>query len=121
MNNIDAIQIIENERECVYRANTCDRHCDTCDLVMEDKYIIDAYDKAIHALKYNSKYRKSVRRYKRKYIYIKLALKRAIKEMIDMADADAYSDYQLGFNYGVMTVYKKLKGILNNELSNIRI
>ena len=86
MTNTEAIKIIENERKCVCRANVCNRHCNTCDLVMKAKDIIDAYDMAIHVLKYNGKYRKSIKRYKRKYIYLKLAIKKAIKEIIDIKE-----------------------------------
>ena len=109
MTNNEAIKIIENERKCVCRANVCNRHCYTCDLVMKDIDILGAYDKAIHVLKYGSKYKKSFKRFKYKYVLLKLNIKKAIKEIENLADQDAYGDYQLGFNYGVVSAYNILK------------
>lgn len=57
INREQAIDIIKAERECVYRqgrtGECCrdDLGCGACDLVMEDKDIIEAYDMAIKALK----------------------------------------------------------------------
>lgn len=51
MINKEAIEIIENEYECVKRASTgCDRNCSICDLLQIDKVIFEAYDLAIKAL-----------------------------------------------------------------------
>ena len=111
MTDNEIIKIIENERECVCRANVCNRNCYTCDLVMNDEDIIEAYDKVLHILKYNSKYRKAYKRFKHKYVLLKLNIKKAMKEIENMADADAYGDYQLGFNYGLMSAFQKLKKI----------
>lgn len=47
----EAIAILKNEIQCVYRANACDRRCERCDLVREDKDILDAYAMAIGALR----------------------------------------------------------------------
>ena len=44
------IKIIENEKECVKQANTCDRNCAICPLVKEDKEIIAAYDYVLEVL-----------------------------------------------------------------------
>lgn len=44
-----AIEILENERECV--ATNCDRDCGKCPLVKEEKDILDAFDLAIKSLK----------------------------------------------------------------------
>lgn len=113
MNNKNAIKIIENEITCVQRANYCDRDCTKCDLVMVDNAIISAYKKAISALKNVAKYRKEYKRFKRKYIFLSLAIKQAMNEIIDMADADAYSDYQLGIGCGLMLAYQKIKDNIN--------
>ena len=53
MNPVDAIAIIENEKECVHRAseNRCDRDCYHCDLVKPDTEILEAMDMAIGAIK----------------------------------------------------------------------
>ena len=47
------IKVIETEKQCVLRASQeqCDRQCDKCDLVMDDKVIIAAYDKVLKHLK----------------------------------------------------------------------
>lgn len=49
------IKVLENELECVKRqcGNFCNnkRDCKHCDLVLEDKVIINAYEEAIQALK----------------------------------------------------------------------
>ena len=109
MNNIDAVKIIENERKCVCRANICNRHCNTCDLVMKDTDIIEAYDKAIHALMYNSKYYKSAKRFKRKYVFLKLAIKQAMREIDNMIDADCYEINQFQLRNGLVYAYNILK------------
>ena len=52
MDNKQAIKIIETEKKCVCRQfeKGCDRLCGKCDLVLEDKEIINAYDMAINLL-----------------------------------------------------------------------
>ena len=51
-----AVDILKTERECVERAGTatpnkaCDRACADCDLVLDDKEILEAYNMAIKAL-----------------------------------------------------------------------
>ena len=111
MTDNEIIKIIKNEKECVRRANTCDRKCYICDLVMKDEDIIKAYDEVLHILKYNSKYRKAFKRFKNKYIHLKHDIKYSIKEIENLADSDAYGDYQLGLNYGLMSAYKIFKKI----------
>lgn len=51
MTNQEAIEVVKTEKECVLRnIQGCDRDCGKCDLVMEDKIIIEGYDMAIQAL-----------------------------------------------------------------------
>lgn len=50
MSNEETIKIIQNERNCVIRASTCNRDCVNCDLVLDESKILLAYDKAIEAL-----------------------------------------------------------------------
>ena len=116
MNNKDAIKIIENEMACVERGNHCNRNCAKCDLVMEDTTIINAYNKAIHALINITKYRKTAKRFKRKYVSLKLMLKKALNEIEYAADADAYNDYQLGTVYGLVMAFNILEKNLKEEL-----
>ena len=112
MTNTKAISILENEIKCVERANRCDRNCANCDLVLEDFEILDAYEKAIHSLKYNTKHRKAYKRFKNKYVDLKRTIQKAVNEICDTADADAYSDYDVGVNYGLMLAFKILKRYL---------
>lgn len=55
------IDILRTERECVERAGTatsnkaCDRSCADCDLVLDDKEILEAYSMAIKALEQESR------------------------------------------------------------------
>ena len=114
MNNINAIKIIENERKCVYRANICDRHCNTCDLVMKDTDIIEAYDRAIYILKNNNKYRKVAKRFKRKYLFLIFAIKSAMKEISDNID-DSYANYHFNTRNGLVLAYNILKKNLAKE------
>lgn len=44
------IKILENEKECVKQAKSCDRNCAICPLVKEDTEIITAYDYALEVL-----------------------------------------------------------------------
>lgn len=43
------IKIIKTERECVVRAcnDLCNRHCDKCDLLLDENDIIHAYDEIL--------------------------------------------------------------------------
>ncbi|MCQ2270989.1 MAG: hypothetical protein MJZ52_07175 [Bacteroidales bacterium] len=52
MNKVDnAIRVIKTEMECVSRQpNGCDRDCGHCDLVLQDKTILDGYNTALEAL-----------------------------------------------------------------------
>ena len=55
MDCLQAINVINNEVKCVKHAPYCDRNCGVCDLRLNDKDILDAYDLAIIALsKYGS-------------------------------------------------------------------
>lgn len=45
----NVIKIIETERECISRQQ-CDRQCQNCDLVMNSKDILDAYDYILELL-----------------------------------------------------------------------
>ena len=47
----EALFVLQNERECVIRGETCDRDCSKCDLVMPSEKIISAYDNVILWLK----------------------------------------------------------------------
>ncbi len=51
MTTTRAIEILENEKACVSRANTCDRNCSICELVLTDTEILEAYNMAIAELK----------------------------------------------------------------------
>ena len=112
MTNIMAISILENEIKCVKRANQCNRDCANCDLILKDSEIINAYEKAIHSLKYNTKHKKAYKRFKDKYVILKYTIQKAINEICDTADADAYSDYDVGVNYGLMLAFKILRRYL---------
>ena len=37
-------ELLNIERECVMRGNTCNRNCINCDLVQDDKELIEMYD-----------------------------------------------------------------------------
>jgi len=45
------IEVLENEKECVKRANICDRECQVCDLVRHDDEILEALNIAIELVK----------------------------------------------------------------------
>ena len=44
------LEIMENEMECVRRADTCGRDCGKCDLVMDTNELLEAYELAVWAL-----------------------------------------------------------------------
>ena len=48
-----AISVIQNEAACVSRQTCpgCDRRCGQCDLVLDDREILEAYSMAVNALK----------------------------------------------------------------------
>lgn len=49
----EIIKVLEQERACVARQGEewCDRDCARCDLVMDDKVILEAYDAVIALLR----------------------------------------------------------------------
>ena len=51
MTEARAVEILENEKACVLKANTCGRNCAECDLVLPDTEILEAYNMAIEVLK----------------------------------------------------------------------
>lgn len=54
MQNTDILRVMENERKCILRArerNCNQNHCIGCDLVMDDKVLLNAYDQVIDILK----------------------------------------------------------------------
>lgn len=51
MNTSVVLEVIENELECIKRANKCDRHCENCSLVMDAKLLIEVYEWLIASLK----------------------------------------------------------------------
>lgn len=36
--------LLNIERECIIRSNNCDRKCIDCDLIQDDKELIEMYD-----------------------------------------------------------------------------
>lgn len=61
MDNKTAIKILKIERACVKRntgSKNCNRKCESCDLLLPDYMILEAYDTAISALSHVPKSRK---------------------------------------------------------------
>ena len=46
----EAIALMENERACIVKADTCDRNCAKCELLRDTKDLLSAYDMVIKAL-----------------------------------------------------------------------
>ena len=115
MNNTKIISILENELNCINRANYCDRECINCDLVLDDTELIEAYIDAIRIIQNNTKYRKSAKRFKRKYIFLKIALRRAINEINNMIDSDCYETYQFNLRNGLVYAYNIIKKYIKDK------
>ena len=51
------IELLRIEKECVFRnsAHLCTRRCDACDLVQNDKELLEMYDAAINIISDASK------------------------------------------------------------------
>lgn len=49
-----AIELLEIEKECVQRANTCGRDCAHCKLVQNDEELIEMYEFVIGFIKSKS-------------------------------------------------------------------
>ena len=47
----EAISLMENERTCIVKADTCDRDCAKCELLRKTEDLLSAYDMVIRALK----------------------------------------------------------------------
>jgi hypothetical protein len=50
MDEKEALEYMENEIRCVQRSKWCDRDCFSCELVKEDKPLVEAYGVTISAL-----------------------------------------------------------------------
>ena len=50
MSNYAVVQLMRTELACVKRAATCGRQCAACDLVQDDKELIEAYKRVIDTL-----------------------------------------------------------------------
>lgn len=44
------IELMENEKACIIKADTCDRNCAKCELLRNTKDLLSAYDMVIKAL-----------------------------------------------------------------------
>lgn len=51
MTNQRILELLKIERECVARGNTCGRTCATCELVQDDKELLEMYDTLIRERK----------------------------------------------------------------------
>ena len=56
----EAIALVKIERECVIRADVCDRNCEKCDLVQDSGKLIDMYEQLAEWLEELKSYRASV-------------------------------------------------------------
>ena len=52
MNTERAIELLKIEMACIKRASYCDRKCGNCELVQNEKELLDMYDFVINRLKY---------------------------------------------------------------------
>ena len=84
------LQIMQNEKQCIIRNSKqqCNRECNKCDLVLEDKEIIEAYTYVIHIIKsveklrkHLKKSRKEAKRYKTKYLMLKMKISKTIEQL----------------------------------------
>ncbi len=50
MNRERALHLMKIEKECIERAEECDRECGKCDLVQDTEELLAAYDFVIGAL-----------------------------------------------------------------------
>ena len=51
MKRSKTVEILQDEISCVKRACDCNRDCSKCDLVKDDKEIVDAFQTAIRSMK----------------------------------------------------------------------
>ena len=47
----ETISLMENERTCIVKADTCDRDCAKCELLRKTEDLLSAYDMVIKTLK----------------------------------------------------------------------
>lgn len=58
MTNEEIIKILRIERECVSRADECDRQCNRCELVQNTDKLLEVYENAIYKLEMLSEFEK---------------------------------------------------------------
>ena len=49
-----AIELLKIEMECIKRASYCDRKCENCELIQNEKELLDMYNFVINRLKYGN-------------------------------------------------------------------
>lgn len=59
--NEEIVRILRIERECVSRADECDRQCNRCELVQNTDKLLDVYENAIYKLEMLSEFEKEYR------------------------------------------------------------
>ena len=57
MNIDEAIALVKIERECVIRADVCDRKCEKCDLLQDSTELTDMYEQLTEWLEELKKYK----------------------------------------------------------------
>ena len=50
MTNEEIIKLLKIEKDCVYRADYCDRQCNKCDLAQDTNKLLEMYDEVINKL-----------------------------------------------------------------------
>ena len=64
----EAIALVKIERECVIRADVCDRKCENCDLVQDSNNLIDMYEQLAKWLEELKAYRENSKGYNKEDI-----------------------------------------------------
>lgn len=55
MENERIVELLNIEKECIQRADSCDRNCAKCDLVQDSNELIQMYTDAIEIIDKNGK------------------------------------------------------------------
>ena len=84
----EAIALVKIERECIIRADVCDRKCEKCDLVQDSGKLIDMYEQLVELLEELKSYREigTVEECRNSVLNISKTYNKAIDDFVKFAN-----------------------------------
>ena len=117
----ETIALVKIERECIIRADVCDRKCEKCDLVQDSGKLIDMYEQLVELLEELKSYREigTVEECRNSVLNISKAYNKAIDDFVNVCEKQFTTMY--GQRYvdmrDILNIAEQLKRGAENEQS----